>query len=198
MTTVKLFVWLAVPVIATATLAACASSGGGTAHPVTIGIGEPQRLLPSSTVESNGTQVVKALWTPLVTFDTSGTPALAAADSIASPDQKVWTIKLRSGWTFHNGEPVTADNYIKAWNNAAYGPNAAAGSHFFERIEGYADMQSIGGAPPRATTLSGLKRVDDLTFTTTLASPFSGWEAALGNNVFDPLPIAAFDSHGRA
>jgi ABC-type oligopeptide transport system substrate-binding subunit len=122
---------------------------------------------------------------------------MAAAEGITSSDQKVWTIKLRSGWTFHNGEPVTSDSYIRAWNNAAYGPNAGIGSTFFDRIEGYADMQSVGGAPPKATTLSGLKKVDDLTFTTTLVSPFSAWEAVLGSGVFYPLPNAAFDSNGR-
>jgi len=189
--------WLAVSVIA-GTLAACESPrGAGAPEPVTIGIAEPARLLPSSTVDSNGTQVVAALWTPLVTFDPSGRPVMAAAESITSSDQKVWTITLKSGWTFHNGESVTSDNYIRAWNNAAYGPNGAVGSNNFRRIEGYADMQSVGGAPPRATTLSGLRKVDDLTFTTTLASPFSAWETALGNNVFDPLPNAAFDGDGR-
>ena len=62
MRTAKLVAWLAVPIIAGGSLAACGSSGSGTgpsaSNPVTIGIGEPDRLLPSSTVESNGTQVV--------------------------------------------------------------------------------------------------------------------------------------------
>jgi ABC-type oligopeptide transport system substrate-binding subunit len=196
--TAKLVARLAVLVIAAGTLASCEPRGAGRApDPVTIGIAEPARLLPSSTVDPNGAQVVAALWTPLVTFDPGGRPVMAAAESITSSDRKVWTITLKSGWTFHNGESVTSDNYIRAWNNASYGPNAALGSNIVWRIEGYADMQSVGGAPPRATTLSGLRKVDDLTFTVTLASPFSTWETALGSNVFDPLPDAAFDRDGR-
>jgi oligopeptide transport system substrate-binding protein len=199
MSIAKLAAWLTVPIIAGGTVAACRPStdDSSASHPVTIGIGEPDRLLPSSTVESNGQQVIAALWTPLVTFDASGTPVMAAADSITTSDQKTWTIKLKPGWTFHNGQPVTSDSYIKAWNTAAYGPSAGLGSAFFDRIEGYADMQSIGGAPPTATTLSGLRKLDDRTFTATLASPFSGWETVLGHNVFYPLPDAAFDGNGR-
>jgi oligopeptide transport system substrate-binding protein len=191
------YAWVAI--IVASSLVGCEAGGGGTGstNQVTIGIGEPDRLLPSSTVDSDGTQVIAALWTPLVTFGPSGNPVMAAADSVTSTDHKTWTIRLKPGWTFHNGEQVTSDNYIRAWNDAAYGPNAANGSNLFDRIEGYADLQSVGGAPPKATTLSGLSRIDDLTFTTTLVSPFSGWETVLGYNVFYPLPRAAFDPRGR-
>ena len=194
----KLVAWLAVPILAAGSLFACRSGPAATkTDAVTIGIGEPDRLLPSSTVESNGTQVIAALWTPLVTFDRSGRPVMAAAESITSSDQKTWTITLKPGWTFHNGEPVTSDNYIRAWNDAAYGPNGALGSNLFDRIEGYADLQSVGGARPKATTLSGLNKVDDRTFTTTLVSPFADWVTVLGYNVFDPLPDAAFEANGK-
>src|SRR5262245_58199640 len=120
MFTRKLTATVAVSILAVTGLAACGSSnnGGGssTSNPVSIGIGAPQHLIPSNTVESNGTQVVVALWTPLVTFDSKGAPVMAAAESITSPDQKVWTVKLKPGWTFHNGEAVTAANYVQTWN----------------------------------------------------------------------------------
>ena len=62
-----------------------------------------------------------------------------------TPDKttRVWTIKLKPGFTFGNGEPVTADSYINAWNYGAYGPNDQSASYFFERIDGYADLQSV-------------------------------------------------------
>src|SRR5262245_52764911 len=100
----RLVAWLTVAIVAGGAGAACGprEPAPSASRPVTIGIGEPDRLLPSSTVESNGRQVIVALWTPLVTFDSSGTPVMAAAEDITSSDQKVWTIKLKSGWTFHN------------------------------------------------------------------------------------------------
>ncbi len=201
----RLAAWVALPVAVAVGVSACGSgnsgsgnsSGGGT---VTIGIGEPEHLLPSNTVESNGSQVVTALFTPLMRFDDNGKPnySQAAAESITSNDKKVWTVKLRSGMTFHNGQPVTSDSYIKAWNYAAYGPNAQIGADpFFTRIAGYDDMQSPDGkATPKANTLSGLKKVDDTTFTITLSSPFVEFEKVLGYTVFDPLPDAAFNADG--
>src|SRR3712207_2194762 len=89
-------------------------SGGGSDEPeatsntVIIGIGEPQHLIPSNTTESSGAQVLAALYYPLVDFDAQNNPVLVAAESIESPDNKVWTVKLKPGFTFHNGEPFTA------------------------------------------------------------------------------------------
>lgn len=186
-------------------------SGGGAEEPeatsntVIIGIGEPQHLIPSNTTESSGAQVLAALFYPLVDFDAQNNAVLVAADAIDSTDNKVWTVKLKPGFTFHNGEPVTADSYINAWNYAAYGPNGQGGAYFFERIAGYADLQSTDPdgeegpkkAPePKAKTLTGLKKVDDTTFQVTLSAPFSGWKSVMGYTVFAPLPNAAFSSPG--
>ena len=200
---------MAVGAAAIALLAAGCSGGGSddtaaSDKSITIGIGEPQHMIPSNTTESNGAEVNAALFYPLVDFDEKNEPVLKAAESITSDDNKVWTVKIKPGFTFHNGEPVTSDNYIDAWNYGAYGPNGQGGSYFFERIEGYADMQSVDPdedgpkeAPePKAKTLTGLKKVDDTTFTVTLSAPFSGWESVIGYTVFFPLPKAAFKSPG--
>jgi oligopeptide transport system substrate-binding protein len=200
---------MAVGAAAIALLAAGCSGGGSddteaSDSSITIGIGEPQHLIPSNTTESNGADVNAALFYPLVDFNEKNEPVEKAAESITSDDNKVWTVKLKPGFTFHNGEPVTADNYIDAWNYGAYGPNGQGGSYFYERIEGYADMQSVDPdedgpkeAPtPKAKTLTGLKKVDDTTFTVTLSAPFSGWKSVMGYTVFFPLPKAAFKSPG--
>nr|WP_225946086.1 ABC transporter substrate-binding protein [Plantactinospora soyae] len=171
---------------------------------ISIGIGEPQHLIPSNATESNGAEVLAALFSPLVDFDADNKPYLVAAESVESTDNKVWTIKLKDGYTFHNGEKVGADNYINAWNHAAYGPNGNGGSYFLERVEGYKDLQSKdpdGEGPqkapdPAAKTLTGLKKVDELTFTVTLSEPFSGWRSVMGYTTFYPLPAAAWQSEG--
>jgi oligopeptide transport system substrate-binding protein len=167
-----------------------ADSGGFT---VSIGIGEPKVLIPSSTTESWGHEVLDALFTPLVRYDASFRPYEVAAESITSSDNKVWTIKLRSGWTFHNGEPVTADSYINAWNAGAWGPNAHDGNAFFEKIEGYADLNPRDAKKaPTAKKLKGLSKVDDLTFQVTLIDPYVNFKSMLGYTAFMPLPLAAF------
>lgn len=201
---------MAVGATAIALLAAGCSGGGSentdaTSNTVVIGIAEPQHLIPSNTTESGGAQVLSSLFYPLVDFDAQSKPIEVAAESITSTDNKVWTVKLKPGFTFSNGEPVVADNFIDAWNYGAYGPNAQGGSYFYERIEGYADLQSKDPdgeegpqkAPdPKAKTLTGLKKVDDTTFTVTLSAPFAGWKSVMGYTVFYPLPKAAFSAPG--
>ncbi len=162
---------------------------------VSIGIGEPKRLIPSTATESNGAEVVNALFTPLVEYDEAFRPVELAAESITTSDNRVWTIRLRDGWTFHNGERVTADTYINAWNAGAYGPNAHDGNYFFDKIEGYRDLNPTDARrPPAAKKLSGLARKDDLTFEVTLSAPYVNFKSMLGYTAFLPLPLAAFAS----
>ena len=107
--------------------------------------------------------------------------------------------RLHDGWTFHDGTPVTAESFVDAWNYAAYSPNAQAGSYFFANIEGYGDLQAPvddAGEPtgePAATELSGLRVVDDQTFTVTLSAPFAQFPVTLGYNPFFPLPESFFE-----
>lgn len=197
----RLAAWAALPLAVTLGLSACGKSGGsdsGGANPngvVSIGIAEPKHLIPSNTSETSGSQVLAALFAPLVDFDEANKPFEVAAQEISTTDNKTWTIKLKDGWTFHNGEPVTADSYINAWNYAAYGPNAQDNNYFFDKVEGYKDLNPADAkTTPTATTLSGLKKVDDKTFTVTLSAPFSEFKSQLGYTAYYPLPNSAFES----
>ncbi|MFY1693688.1 peptide ABC transporter substrate-binding protein [Plantactinospora sp. WMMB782] len=201
--------WSAAAMAAVLAATGCSGGGGEASTPdadavVRIGIAEPQHLIPSNATESAGAQVLAALYTPLVEFDEDRKPVEVAAESIESTDNTLWTVKLKSGYTFHNGEPVTADSYINAWNHAAYGPNGNGGAYFFGQVQGFDDVQSTdpdGEGPqkapePKAKKLTGLRKVDDLTFTITLSGPFAEFESVLGYHVFAPLPNAAWASDG--
>lgn len=180
------------------TLSACGSgtgSEGGSdgAFVISIGIGEPKFLIPSTTTESNGSDVLDALFTDLVEYDEQFRPYEVAAESITSEDNRVWIIKLKPGWTFHNGEPVTADSYINAWNAGAWGPNAHDGNYFFSKIDGYEELNPQDATvEPKAKKLSGLAKIDDLTFQVTLSDPYVNFKSMLGYTAFLPLPTAAF------
>ena len=112
-----------------------ASSGGE----FSIYIGEPENpLVPGNTNESEGSQVVEALWTGLVEYgDDSSVQYTGVAESIESEDATTWTVTLKDGWTFHDGTPVTAESFVNAWNYTALSTNAQGGSYFFSNIEGY-------------------------------------------------------------
>jgi ABC-type transport system substrate-binding protein len=201
---------LAATVIAAALLmTACGGgdegSGGATAEgggTFSMYIGEPENpLIPGNTTESEGDQVVNSLWTGLVGYAKDGAVEYnGVAESIESDDNTNWTVKLKDGWTFHDGTPVDAESFVKAWNYTAYSPNAQSGSGYLSRIAGYENLQASvdpateepAGAPA-ATEMSGLKVVDDTTFTVALSSAFAQFPAVVGYNPFYPLPQAFFD-----
>ncbi|MDY7088258.1 MAG: ABC transporter substrate-binding protein [Actinomycetota bacterium] len=203
--------WKVAAVAAVIALLAAGCSGSSSEdtevlpNSISIGIGEPPSLIPSNAVQVNASQVLASLFYPLVRFDPTNKPYMVAAQSIThDKSNKVWTVRLKPGFTFSNGEPVTADNYIDAWNYGAYGPNGQAASYFYSRIDGFAELQSEdpdGDGPekapePQTNKLRGLKKVNNLTFTVTLSEPFAGWIAVMGYDSFYPLPKAAFSSDG--
>ena len=165
---------------------------GGT---FSVYLGEPEHLVPTNTNESEGSQVLAALFTGLVEYDPQTTqPRNAVAKEITSSDNVKWTIKLNEGWTFHDGTPVDAASFVDAWNYGALSTNAQGNSYFFDKIVGYADTQGDAEKKikPKAQTLSGLKVVDPTTFEVTLSAPFSQFPLMLGYTAFYPMPKAAF------
>jgi oligopeptide transport system substrate-binding protein len=173
-------------------------ASGGT---YSVYINEPQSpLVPGDTTEDQGNQVIHSLWTGLVEYDQDGAiQYTGVADSIETQDNVTWTVKLKDGWTFHDGTPVDAASFVDAWNYTAYSPNAFTGSSFFANIEGYDDLQAPTDAEgnvtgdPAASEMSGLQVVDDTTFTVTLTGPFAQFPVTVGYTVFYPLPDVFFD-----
>jgi ABC-type transport system substrate-binding protein len=190
-----------------ALLSGACSSGGGdgeqasdgkvTGGGFSVALKEPDGLLPANSTTVYSGQVISALFTGLVEYDPqTAAPNLAMAEAIDSPDQQHWTIKLKGGWKFHNGETVTAKSYVDAWNFAAYAPNGNENSFFFANVEGYDALQGDPTAsppvPPSAREMSGLAVVDDTTFTVALEEPFTQFPLTLGYQAFSPMPTAAY------
>lgn len=161
---------------------------------------EPTHLIPGNETSAQGLNVLEPLFDRLTSLDPSGKPVMNEAESVTSTDQKTWTIKVKSGLTFQNGEPVTAQSYVDAWNAASYGPNAWVNGYYFGNIEGYSDLNPDdpdGDGPkqapkPKTDKLKGLKVVDPQTFKVTLTSPFSQYPLTLSFVGFAPMPKAAF------
>ncbi|MDP9396065.1 MAG: ABC transporter substrate-binding protein [Actinomycetota bacterium] len=174
-------------------------AGGGT---YSIQISEPQDLVPTNTAETSGSEVLDALFTPLVTYkpDTNEPMLTQLAESIDSPDAKNWTIRIKPGWKFHNGEDVTAQSFVDAWNYGALATNGQQNSYFFQQlgVKGFSDVSPEDPNPeddkvptPKAKTMSGLKVVSPTEFRVTLDQPNNVFKSALGYTAFYPLPKAA-------
>ncbi|MDT0342489.1 peptide ABC transporter substrate-binding protein [Streptomyces litchfieldiae] len=172
------------------------NAGGNPDGIVRIDGGEPQNpLIPTNTGEQYGALVIQNVFSKLVDFTDEGEVYNVHAESVTpNEDNTVWTVKLQDGWTFHNGDPVTAENYVNAWNWAAHIDNNQANGFWFSDIVGYEDVHpEEEGAEPTADTMSGLTVVDDLTFEITLSSPVTYYDYKMGYDAFTPLPDVFFD-----
>ncbi|MGK5629264.1 peptide ABC transporter substrate-binding protein [Streptomyces sp. URMC 123] len=193
--------WVAGAIVVALAATACGGSGksnSGSGKPegyVSVDIGEPQNpLMPADTNETLGHYVVDALFTQLVEFDDKSKIVYTNAESIKTEDSKTWTVKLKPGWTFHNGEKVTAQSYVDAWNWGAHIKNNQKNSLWFNDIKGYEDVHPEKGKQPTADTMSGLKVVDELTFTIELSKPVPYFEYKLGYTTWAPLPKAFYEN----
>ncbi|MEU0035984.1 MULTISPECIES: ABC transporter substrate-binding protein [unclassified Streptomyces] len=192
--------WVAIAAVVALGATACGGGGGDSSSGsgkgngvVSVEIGEPQNsLVPSNTYETEGGQVINALFTGLTKLDASNKVVNAMAQSIETKDNKVWTIKLKSGYTFHNGEKVTAQSFVDAWNYGANQTNAQQTNPLFSHIAGYSDLNPGEGKKPTTDKLSGLKAVDDSTLQVTLSGAFSAFPSQLSFTAFVPLPKAFF------
>ena len=159
-------------------------------------------LVPSNTTETCGGNVIDAVFAKLVHYDAeTAEPSNDIAESIETTDNQNFTVKLKPGYKFHDGTEVTAKSFVDAWNYAAYGPNAQSSGYFMEPIEGFGDLQCAGtanpddpceGYTPKAKEMTGLKVVDDNTFTIKTTEKVSNLPVRLGYSAFAPLPDAFF------
>jgi oligopeptide transport system substrate-binding protein len=206
---VKTRAMAATAITSLALLAACGGGGAespepGTSQPagqaggeiVVAGCTPENPLIPGATSEVCGGDIIDAMSSKLVRYNTeNAAPENDIAESIDTSDNKLFTVKLRPGYKFHDGTDVKAKNFVDAWNYTAYGPNGQAGSYFYEPMAGYADVQCPDAdckQTPKAKTMSGLKVVDDTTFTIQTTEPVSNLPVRLGYSAFAPLPDSFF------
>ena len=173
-------------------------SGSGDAGAVlSSSWGDPQNPLePANTNEVQGGKVLDMIFRGLKRYDAkTGEAKDMLAESIETTDSQNFTITVKDGWTFQNGEKVTAKSFVDAWNYGASLKNNQKNAYFFEYIEGYDKTHPDDGGKQTADTLSGLKVTGENTFTVKLTQKFSTFPDTLGYNAFAPLPQSFFTDH---
>jgi ABC-type oligopeptide transport system substrate-binding subunit len=194
-----------IPLTLALVLAGCAGGDGGDEPTAddepngqpggafSVASGEPEAFAPTSNCYSSEcSQIINLVWTGLLRVDPeTSEQKLQMAESFESEDGQNWTITLKDGFTFHNGEPVDAASFVRSWNYTAYAPNATQLGFFLADVEGYDDLQ---GEEPKAKEMSGLKAVDDRTIEITLTRPFSQLPLVLSYLPLGaPMAQACFD-----
>ncbi|WFR68863.1 hypothetical protein P9139_10220 [Curtobacterium flaccumfaciens] len=92
--------------------AGCSASGNadqssGSGGSLVYATGEPDHLTPGR--QTVAFDQVQSLFAPLTQTDAKGKLHDVAAKSVESSDNVTWTITLRDGWKFQNGETVTPE-----------------------------------------------------------------------------------------
>jgi ABC-type oligopeptide transport system substrate-binding subunit len=180
-------------------LAGTACGGGGTGDGGAVlssSWGDPPNPLePANTNEVQGGKVLDMIFRGLKRYHPeTGEAEDMLAEKIETSDSRNFTVTVKDGWTFSNGEKVTARSFVDAWNYGASLRNNQRNAYFFSYIDGYDKVHPEGGRQT-ADTLSGLKVTGERTFTVRLNQKFSTFPETLGYPAFAPLPRLFFDDH---
>ncbi|WP_102224873.1 ABC transporter substrate-binding protein [Acidimangrovimonas sediminis] len=134
---------------------------GGTMHLAAPYGSALKSLDPHATWRSQDMVVSKAFHRSLYSWDTSkNAPAPDLAASVtAEADGMTHTYKLHDNAYFHNGRQVVADDVIWSFTRVMDPDKGFPGAALVANIEGADDY-----AKGKAKTISGLKKIDDLSF----------------------------------
>jgi len=150
---------------------------------------QPPTLDPGQTQYPYETAVLRTISEPLLkpTADLNGVTPAAAESYDVTNNGSVYVFHLRKTAQYWDGTPVTAHDFVYAWQRlidprlaAPNGPFFAAAILNGEQVSGL-DPQRDASQIPAALGTLGLKAVDDLTLQVTLSHPNPAfvWLAAM-------------------
>ena len=181
------FAAVAVALVLAGSLAACAppasngsnsgeGDGGGT---LTIGMpGNSSETIDPHITNAASSDLLRAaqLFDGLTRVTNDGDIEMALAESMTpNEDNTVWTVTLRPDVKMHDGSTLTSDDVIASIERIIDPDNAARGANLLSFV-----------------SAEGLEKVDDLTFTVTLAAPYGPFPNVWSSNYLR-IAKAGFD-----
>lgn len=129
----------------------------------------PSDIDPAFFTDTYSAILIHQVFDGLVQFDQNLNviPALAS-DWKVSPDGLTYTFTIREDVKFHNGRPVTADDFVYSFTRVLNPKQRSGALSFFESIKGATDYRS-----GRSKEVAGLKAIDPHTLVITLEEPFA-------------------------
>ncbi|MGI5208210.1 ABC transporter substrate-binding protein [Spirillospora sp. CA-108201] len=141
---------------------------------------------PSRALSGTERFLSKQLFTGLTEIGADGAARNRLATAI-TPDAECrrWTISLKYGTSFTNGEAVDAHAFARGWARSAADKTGPA-SYLMTDIEGYSSVSDSGTGE-----LSGVSVVSGTELAVTLTSPNCDFAARLSEPAFMPVPEGA-------
>lgn len=169
------------------------------AHAATLNIhngGDPTSLDPQKISGDWENRIDGDIFEGLVTEDPKDNPIPGQAASwTISPDQKVYTFKLRDGIKWSDGQPVTAQDFVFAFQRLMDPKTAAQYAYLQYTIH---NAEKINKGEIKDLTQLGVKAIDDKTLEITLENPTPYFLNALMHYTAYPLPKHVVDAKGDA
>lgn len=199
----KLFVIL-LCVAMTFVLFACGGGGNpgddeGTPSEISVCLAsEPQTLDPALNSAVDGGTVCAHLFSGFSKWADDGNGGVElvpdCVEELVEPvinddGTATYTYTLRDGLKWSDGEPVTANDFVFAWNRAASVDLAADYSYMFEVIKGYADMWDLNddGTQKNPDAKLAVEAPDDKTVVVTLVNEVPYWNELLAFPTYYPV-----------
>jgi len=158
-----------------------------------VGISDSASLDPALGPDANTAQIVTMVYSGLVRSDVNLNVIPDQATWDVSSDNRVYTFHLKSGITFSDGTPVTAQTYVYTLTRALL-PQVKSGiASFFEGAIVGADAVSAG----KTKTLTGVKALDDSTLQITLTHAAPYFLEVLTNSLYFPLNKTVISQYGQ-
>ncbi|WP_149262292.1 ABC transporter substrate-binding protein [Actinomadura sp. K4S16] len=141
---------------------------------------------PSHAVAGTERFLTKQLFTGLTEVGADGVARNRLATAVRPDAQcRTWSITIKGGTTFSDGEPVDAEAFARGWARSA-AEKTGAGSYLMNDIEGYASVASAGSGE-----LPGVKAISATSLVVTLTTPNCDFAARLSEPAFMPAPRTA-------
>ena len=154
---------------------------------------EVESLDPQVATDGTSFEVIANYTDGLTQMDADGAAVPAIAESWdVSEDGTVYTFHLRQDANWSNGEPVTADDFIFAWQRAVDPALASEYSYMLSDIGQIKNAAAIIAGEMDKSEL-GVKAIDDKTLEVTLEVPVSYFLSLMYFPTFYPVNQAFFE-----
>jgi len=154
---------------------------------------EPESLDPHKTSTVYEAHVLRDLFLGLVTEDAKSEVIPGAAESwTVSDDGTVYTFKLRQGATWSDGSPVTADDFVFAFQRLQDPKTAAEYASMLQKVKNAKEVNA-GKMKPEEL---GVKAIDANTLEITLVAPTPYFLEVLTHQSTYPVSKAAIEKFG--
>jgi oligopeptide transport system substrate-binding protein len=154
---------------------------------------DPESLDPHKTSTIYEADILRDLFLGLTTENAKSEIIPGAAESwTVSADGKVYTFKLRAGALWSDGSPVTANDFVFAWQRVVDPATAGEYAYMLAPVVNAEDITAGKKKPDEM----GVKAVDDSTFEVTLNAPTPYFLEMLTHQATYPVSKANVEAKG--